>query len=119
MREFGQVEATLDKQRIIKRIDAAGIVIVRGEDGQPQIYHGVKDDRELAQLVARHDAAVEAEAADKVGKVEAEVQDKQIAQLAAIAQKAVPDVLAHLQAVQYRASVDYLPALEKAIGGLQ
>lgn len=100
--------------KLLKWIPEAKIGVVELDDGGRLTITG--DSPEAVEKIADMTNRIRVtEKAEKEAAKSAEKEDARIEKLADKAKKAVPDVLAHLNAIQYRDSADYLPELQAAM----
>lgn len=100
--------------KIIKHIPEAQLAVAELEDGTRLTISA--DSLAAAEQIARStDEKIKLEKAEKDAAKAAEKANKAIDKLAKDAKKAVPDILAHLNAIQFRNNASYLPDLQAAI----
>lgn len=100
--------------KIIKHIPEAQLAVAELDDGTRLTISA--DSLAAAEQIARStDEKRKLEKAEKDAAKAAEKAKAAIDKLAKHAEKAVPDILAHLNAIQFRDNASYLPDLQAAI----
>lgn len=100
--------------KIIKHIPEAQLAILELDDGT-RLTISADSLPAAKSIAAATDAKVKAEKAEKDAAKAKEKADAALDKLAKKAAKAVPDILAHLNAIQFRDNASYLPDLQAAI----
>lgn len=100
--------------KVVKHIPEAQLAIIELDDGTRLTISA--DSLPAAEsIAAATDAKVKAKKAEKDAAKAQEKADAALDKLAKKAAKAVPDILAHLNAIQFRDNAPYLPDLQAAI----
>lgn len=100
--------------KIIKHIPEAQIAVVELDDGT-RLTISADSLAAAEQIALSTDEKRKLEKAEKDAAKAQEKADAALDKLAKKAAKAVPDILAHLNAIQFRDNASYLPDLQAAI----
>ena len=100
--------------KIIKHIPEAQLAVAELDDGT-RLTISADSLAAAEQIALSTDAKMKAKKAEKDAAKAQEKADAALDKLAKKAAKAVPDILAHLNAIRHRDSAEYLPDLQAAI----
>ena len=100
--------------KIIKHIPEAHLSVAELDDGT-RLTISADSLAAAEQIALSTDEKRKLEKAEKDAAKAQEKAEKALDKLAKNAAKAVPDILAHLNAIQFRDSASYLPDLQAAI----